>query len=586
MPEASNINTGTSPLGGLFAMGATGGATGIMAAGVAPQNPAAGAATTADMGLPGGFQAMLAAQVAVDPANGAAGAPVSPTPTAAIMAPVAAVAATGKDGGAPVSAPAPTAAAPAPAASAPAAPVSTVTALALNGNLPVGGKILPVGADADPEAAPTPETTPAQDTLPAARPIMPKAIVAAPRPRKDAAAAEVAPDETDSAAQDAGDGEPLASSSDGMEGNGTSPAMPNAMPMLMPNAMPAATANVAPPAAEAAPGDSAPAPAAVVKAAGISPALLAATAPLALATDGGAPDQAAASAMPTVGATPGAMARKAASISKAATDNADEKAQPLLAQASAPTQGRPGAMPLPTPGATVSSESVAAVPSSSAHAKTATVEPDAATMATLPVHTPRDGAMPIADPLSAAPASALPSEIRGDAGMSVESSRDMGALVDRLVETRAAMRSGAPAQWVQTSIQHAEFGRVALQIRQDGDNLAVAMTSDDPGFAPSAQAALQASHGLLQPAPSAQGNNPDASTDSQRGGQQADTYRDTSGQPAPNGQPGTQTGGQGQQSPSRQRPVFTPENPAIAAQTPARTAPSDTAPSGRTGILA
>jgi hypothetical protein len=67
---------------------------------------------------------------------------------------------------------------------------------------------------------------------------------------------------------------------------------------------------------------------------------------------------------------------------------------------------------------------------------------------------------------------------------------DMTALVDRLVEARAAFRSNAAPQLVQTSIQHADFGRVSLSFNQDDLGIKVNLTSNDPGFASAAQAAL------------------------------------------------------------------------------------------------
>lgn len=68
--------------------------------------------------------------------------------------------------------------------------------------------------------------------------------------------------------------------------------------------------------------------------------------------------------------------------------------------------------------------------------------------------------------------------------------QDMSALVDRLVEARAAARSSASPTIVTTAVRHAEFGSVSLRFDTAGDNLSVTMASNDPGFAPAAQAAL------------------------------------------------------------------------------------------------
>ena len=67
---------------------------------------------------------------------------------------------------------------------------------------------------------------------------------------------------------------------------------------------------------------------------------------------------------------------------------------------------------------------------------------------------------------------------------------DMSALVDRLVEARAAARSAASPMTVTTAVRHAEFGSVSLKFDTAGDGLSVTMASNDPAFAPAAQAAL------------------------------------------------------------------------------------------------
>jgi len=68
--------------------------------------------------------------------------------------------------------------------------------------------------------------------------------------------------------------------------------------------------------------------------------------------------------------------------------------------------------------------------------------------------------------------------------------QDMSALVDRLVEARAAARSSSAPIGVATAVRHAEFGRVSLNFEQQDGKLSVSMASADPGFAPAAQAAL------------------------------------------------------------------------------------------------
>jgi len=192
-----------------------------------------------------------------------------------------------------------------------------------------------------------------------------------------------------------------------------------------------------------------------------------------------------------------------------------------------------------------------------------------------------------ADPLSSVANSAAP---RVDMGAGYETSRDMSALVDRLVETRAAMRSSAPSQWVSTSIQHAEFGRVSLQIRQDGSDLSVAMTSQDPSFAPAAQAALHSAQSLLQPAAASQSsadNTQDNHQSSQQGQQaQANGNGSSFGNPSSGGQSGSPSGGQERQTPWRQQAPFALDNPSAATQAPAKDETSGAKPSGRSGLLA
>lgn len=101
-----------------------------------------------------------------------------------------------------------------------------------------------------------------------------------------------------------------------------------------------------------------------------------------------------------------------------------------------------------------------------------------------------DVRQPVVSPAVAAVAPAMPSE----------TPQDFVALVDRLI----AARDTAGAHPVQATISHAEFGRVALDFRQDQGSLTVSMSSADPGFAPAVLAAM----GADKPATA---NNADAS---------------------------------------------------------------------------
>lgn len=66
---------------------------------------------------------------------------------------------------------------------------------------------------------------------------------------------------------------------------------------------------------------------------------------------------------------------------------------------------------------------------------------------------------------------------------------DFAALVERLSQAREA----ASPQLVRTALQHAEFGRVSLQFRQDDANLSVTMASADPAFNAAVHSAAAAS---------------------------------------------------------------------------------------------
>jgi Meckel syndrome type 1 protein len=121
------------------------------------------------------------------------------------------------------------------------------------------------------------------------------------------------------------------------------------------------------------------------------------------------------------------------------------------------------------------------------------------------------GQPPMADPSLTSPAGpspvVSPEATRGPATLAVQqiaplaaplpqpvavapAAHDMSALVDRLVEARAAARTAASPLTVTTAVRHAEFGSVSLRFDTAGDRLSVTMASNDPGFAPAAQAAL------------------------------------------------------------------------------------------------
>lgn len=79
----------------------------------------------------------------------------------------------------------------------------------------------------------------------------------------------------------------------------------------------------------------------------------------------------------------------------------------------------------------------------------------------------------------------------GGSADATSSPRDFATLVDRLVEARQA----ATPMNVTAALAHADFGKVTMHFSKDGDGLAVAMASADPGFAPAVQAAA-ASQGM------------------------------------------------------------------------------------------
>jgi hypothetical protein len=151
---------------------------------------------------------------------------------------------------------------------------------------------------------------------------------------------------------------------------------------------------------------------------------------------------------------------------------------------------------------------------------------------------------------------------------------DFAALIDRLVEARAAARATLEPHTVNAAIQHAEFGEVSLQFRQDAAGLSVAMTSADPDLAKALQVA-------------APGGGSFAGQFSNGGEGNAPQWRqDTSGQPAGSpssgniGQPQSQTPQQRGQSPQR-----APDQ-AFGAANPSPRSRSQTDQAARSGIFA
>lgn len=154
-----------------------------------------------------------------------------------------------------------------------------------------------------------------------------------------------------------------------------------------------------------------------------------------------------------------------------------------------------------------------------------------------------DNAPSLSQPLASAGTAAVAQTLAATGGAAIslptqQTGTDMAALVDRLVEARAAARSGLSSQVVQASLNHSDFGRVSLRFNTDKDGLNVSMTSNDPGFAPAAQAALAQTPAIS------------AKAQSQGPGQQ-DSGQQGSGQPGlhwtqSSSQPGLQanTGGQ------------------------------------------
>ncbi|MBB3956551.1 hypothetical protein [Novosphingobium sediminicola] len=636
MPEATSLNIGSSPLAALSGARSADGSAGV----------------AAQEGDAGGFQAMLDSQTgrnagqnlaptmpqgigqssltpqvlasglspaqppATDPAREAQSAPVS-APVVATMTALRNTAAS--VAGVSITLPVITAPSINGADRTPETGAAAAMAAPPNGNLPVGGKILPVALAPEDSA----DTAPV-DTPEAAKPAMAQSMVWTARLRKGAEA-QAADTQTDKPVDESGDDE----GNDASVANAAASAMP-APDAVLPAAigLPAAIMLTAQPAPRSAAGSEQSAPGVTDDANGRSGRSSPASSPIAPTT----------LASTTPANAPAAQARPATALplnqagacvqDPAAANTVPAEAIPagnalpaglpqwLGAQQAEVTVKEDTAQIAPAPGKIAIKATKAAAqadlpessPATPANSDTAgplsAPQVSASAFSASPLHqathaSMQDALSPAADTqasLAAASAQPLDSASRSMA-MPSESgaSRDMSALVDRLVEARAAMRSGASTQWVQTSIQHAEFGRVALQIRQDGNNLSVAMASSDPDFAPAAQAALNASQSLLQPAAASQSGADTGQNQSQNAGQ--DNRQPGQGNsPAFNGQSGGQfsgqfsgqPGGQNQQS-ARQQAPFADNQIAQQAQTlrDAANAPSTGAAlSGRSGILA
>ena len=90
-----------------------------------------------------------------------------------------------------------------------------------------------------------------------------------------------------------------------------------------------------------------------------------------------------------------------------------------------------------------------------------------------------------------------------------EGPQDFSTLVSRLNEAREA----ANPQFVRTAISHAEFGKISLQFKHEGNGLSVTMANSDPNFTGAVHAAAQASQAAQN---QGQGDNPAQSQQQQQ----------------------------------------------------------------------
>lgn len=125
-----------------------------------------------------------------------------------------------------------------------------------------------------------------------------------------------------------------------------------------------------------------------------------------------------------------------------------------------------------------------------------------------PFDTPRSGDAPARSAATSSPILAA-QDMRSAAAASLSPApnapgdaqrHDFAAIVDRLVEAREAVQP----QTVKAAINHTAFGQVALNFDYSGSSLTVSMRSDDPAFAPAAQAAASQGAGAHDNGGSAQ----------------------------------------------------------------------------------
>lgn len=203
-----------------------------------------------------------------------------------------------------------------------------------------------------------------------------------------------------------------------------------------------------------------------------------------------------------------------------------------------------------------------------------------------------DNAPSLTQPLTSAGTAAVAQTLAATGGAATtplatqQGGTDMAALVDRLVEARAAARSGLSSPVVQASLTHTDFGRVSLRFNSDEDGLSVSMASSDPGFAPAAQAALAQAPAVSA---SAQSHSAGQQNMGQQGsGQPGLHWAQSSAQPALQANTGgTGSSGQGGQGWTQGGQTNAPASQSTpAAQARAASTTSSTSPRNRGGILA
>jgi len=108
------------------------------------------------------------------------------------------------------------------------------------------------------------------------------------------------------------------------------------------------------------------------------------------------------------------------------------------------------------------------------------------TPASLPAAAP--GLSAAALPTLTMPAPLQPAVAKAAAAITAEAPTDFATLVDNIARARSDASANA-AMPVGVTLNHADFGRISLQITPRDAGLAVTMRSADPGFAPAAAAA-------------------------------------------------------------------------------------------------